>query len=272
MKFLRGARPLGPCIFNAMRAGKSPESRPVKISNWQPSEREMSEGTWSLSDLIYEDEIGQHSGDLDRAFVRATYQPECSERSIIWTLVWGYPKGRIQMNRPNMKSALRSASSIAEAINGIVSSEKTFSANEVLTKIHEVSTGVRTSTSSKVAYFAGMETHEGVCLILDEKVIASILYNRFDQLRPLIKKMLPLSPAAYSCLGEQIADATKRQEAGYGDYVRCLNRLAGQHGTTPDALEAFLFANAPSRQTMTAINDEWDSIRGRSRRRRAYNP
>ena len=269
VKFLRGARPMGACIFDAMSVGKEPESRPIKISNWQPSDKEIREGTWTLSDLVYHDEIGKHSGDLDRTFVRATYQPKCSDRSIIWTLVWGYPKGRIQMNRPNMKSAVRSASPISRAINSMLDCETPFSANEVLTRIHEVSSGVRTSTSSKIAYFAGIKTREGVCLILDEKVIASILYNRFDQLRPLSRKMLPAPPATYSCLGAQIVDATKRQEAIYADYVRCLNRLAQQRGIAPDMLEGFLFANAPSRPTMKEINDEWDAIRGKSRRKRA---
>lgn len=261
MQFLRGKRPLDGCMFNALRRGKLPDDQPVKISNWQPKAKEITARTWQLSDLIYHDEIEQHKGPLTRDFIRSLYTPTCSERAVIWTLVWGYPKGRIHLSRSNMRKAILSASRIADAVSEMRSASKAIAANDVLARIHDDSTGIKTSTSSKIAYFADIETKEGQCLILDEKVVASILYNRFDQLRPLIRKMLPRPPASYRCLGEQIADAKERQAQIYGDYVRDMNRLAQQQGIAPDAMEAFLFANGPNRTTASAINKEWEIIR-----------
>lgn len=267
MQFLRGKRPLDGCMFDALRSGKLAKDQPVKISNWQPKAKEITAGKWKLSDLIYHDEIGQHEGPLTRDFIRSLYSPVCSERAVIWTLVWGYPKGRIQLSRPNMQKAILSASRVSDAISDMRNVNSPIAANDALARIHNVSTGIKTSTSSKIAYFAGLQTQQGQCLILDEKVIGSILYNRFDQLRPLIRRMLSRPPASYRCLGEQIADAKKRQAQIYGDYILHMNRLAGKQGLAPDALEAFLFANGPNRTTSTVINDEWDAIRGRSRRK-----
>jgi hypothetical protein len=241
--------------------------QPVHISNWQPKPKEIAAQTWAFSDLIYCNEIEQHEGPLTRDFIRSLYSPACSERAVIWTLVWGYPKGRIQLSRPNMRKAILSASRVADAISDMRRASKPIAANDALALIHNVSTGIKTSTSSKIAYFAGLKTQQGQCLILDEKVIGSILYSRFDQLRPLIRKMLPRPPASYRCLGEQIEDVKKRQAQIYGDYVLHMNRLAEKQGIASDALEAFLFANGPDRKTSTAINDEWDAIRGRSRRK-----
>ena len=241
--------------------------RPVKFSNWEPTEEEIKNGTWQLSDLPHQSEIGGYRGTLTREFVRDTFDPVCDERSIAWTLVWGYPNGRIQTSRPNMKKAAHSAPAVAEAVEAL-RKEKAIPAHEILQRIHDVSEGIGPSTSSKIAYFADLRAREGQCLILDARVISSILYNRFDQLRPLIRKMLPHPPASYKCLGQQIVDAQKRQQAMYGEYVHQMAKLAQRRGVTPDILEAFLFANSPPSTTMTAILDEWDNIRGKSRRRK----
>ncbi len=268
MQFLGGRRALGPCIFGALPRGKKPEDRPIKISNWQATEEEQEKQSWHITELKHQAELEQHKGDLTRDFVRDVFTSVCDDRAIIWTLVWGYPKGRIQMSRPNMKRAVRSAGNAADAVNAMRTGNRLMPANSVLGSIHAVSSGIKTSTSSKIAYFAGLQAKEGQCLILDEKVIVSILYNRFDQLRPLIRKMLSRPQASYRCLGEQIDDAIKRQAQSYGDYVRYMNRLAEKQGICPSELEAFLFANGPDPKTMTAINDEWDAIRGKSRRRK----
>lgn len=266
MQFLRGKRPLGPCIFSALDGAKVPEDGPVNFSNWKPTGDERKDGSWPLSAHPVYAEVGAHCGNLTRDFVRRTFSAACDDRAIIWTLVWGYPKGRIQISRVNMRSALASTGRIADAVTAM-RDDTAIAANDALARIHDVSKGVKTSTSSKIAYFAGLRAREGQCLILDEKVIGSILYNRFDQLRPLIRKMLSCPPGSYRCLGEQIADAKKRQAQIYGDYVWHMNRLAEKQGLAPDALEAFLFANGPKRTTSTAINDEWDRIRGKSRRK-----
>lgn len=260
MRFLRGKRPLGPCIFSALQHGNTPEDGPVNFSNWKPTDEETEDGSWPLSAHAVYAEIGDHCGNLTRDFVRRTFSAACDDRAIIWTLVWGYPKGRIQMSRANMKSALASAERVADAVAAMRAGTP-IAANDVLHHIHRVSKGIKTSTSSKIAYFAGLTAKEGQCLILDEKVIASILYNRFDQLRPLVRRLLPRPPAEYRCLGEQIADAKKRQAQVYGDYIHHLNQLADKQGLSPDSLEAFLFANAPSRKTAEAYNKEWKQIR-----------
>lgn len=151
MQFLRGKRPLGGCMFDALQSGRLPDDQPVKIANWYPTSDEIAAQTWRLSDLLYHDEIGQHEGPLTRDFIRSLYSPACSERAVIWTLIWGYPKGRIQLSRSNMHKAILSAHRVADAISDMRSAGKPIAANDALARIHGVSTGIKTSTSSKIA-------------------------------------------------------------------------------------------------------------------------
>jgi hypothetical protein len=261
MRFINGKRPLGPSLFAAMEVGNMPADSEVKWSNWLPSAKEIANASWDFSELRCHAEISTYQGVLTRDFVRDTYKPACARRSIEWTMVWGYPKGRIYISRPNMKLALNSADAVAQKINELKARADNPTAGECLAEIHAVSKGIATSTSSKIAYFAGLQAREGKCLILDEQVLASILYNRFDELRLLICKILPRRPSTYTCLGEQLADAKRNQQVVYGSYVRTLNRLAAQSGKTAVTLERFLFANGPTKTIAKEINSEWKQIK-----------
>jgi len=203
-------------------------------------------------------------GPITRDDVRARFEEGCDSRAIYWTIVWGYPRARIGNNPDNIINALMSAEAMADELTTIIqeSRQSPLSARSVITRLNKAGR-VGASTSSKVAAMARIHTQEGECVILDQRVIASIFRNRFIEFENLEREFMPRTVNRRSSLGERIETAFKRRNEVYAHYVRAVSRVAADLGTTPEQIERFLFRTAPPPAEMKKINRSWADTKAR---------
>jgi hypothetical protein len=200
------------------------------------------------------------TGKFSRDDVRAQFVDPIGERAIIWTIIWGYERARIGNNPDNIIHALVNAGRMAETLNRIisVSSRRGPLPAECIIKLLNNAGKVGTSTSSKVAAMARLQSREGECVILDQQVIGSIFCHRFIEFRALEQLMMPRTIDGRNCFGERIEKAFNRRTKFYGDYVRQVRDIASDLGTHAEQLERFLFRTAPE---MAPINERWRRIK-----------
>lgn len=154
---------------------------------------------------------------------------QSDRKGVISTIKWGYPKGTARGNCKGFSDAFRSdrlVSAIAELRqNGPIP------AAQLIAALNEQVTGISTSTTSKIAYFAGLEATEGACLIYDRMVCRAILCRsdpEFMQLRNILQQrdgdILPY-----------------QQVRTYGLYLTAAHAMAQRLGVTGAQIELFLF-------------------------------
>lgn len=151
-------------------------------------------------------------------------------KGVISTIKWGYPKG----GRPggpwlSFSNAFRTTDKF-EAIIVDLKAEKA-SAEKVLKKLNGIVSGVGTATTSKIAYFAQLESEEGPCLIYDSMVRRAIVFSTDPALdevrRELVRYKRDIAPPI--------------QEATYGAYIRSVGKLADRLNVSPAQVELALF-------------------------------
>jgi hypothetical protein len=100
------------------------------------------------------------------AFRRST------QEGIVLALEWGFPRGRFPGGswRP-LAEAFRSPE-LCAAIEELRDLEDG-DACEIITQLNAVIPGLSTASTSKLAYFARLNSRQGPCLILDSRVIAA---------------------------------------------------------------------------------------------------
>jgi hypothetical protein len=199
-------------------------------------------------ELPYRDELlalGQTS--LSRRHVLEAYRVS-AKKGVVWTIVWGYPRGKISQydgQGDDAQRAIDNADGYAEVITDVIGGPPP-TAQVMLRKLNKVSKGARTSTTSKIAYFSGCYCREGRCLIFDKQVIKAIFTFADPAILPLRNAITPSGMSPSDPADDLIAEATKggNQEKLYGRYLTEMNALSFRLGRRYPAerIEQFLFA------------------------------
>lgn len=149
-------------------------------------------------------------------------------KGTISAIKWGYPKGGLPGGRWKMFStAFRSGAFEAKIVE--LRQKPDLSAVEIITALNSVQPGIKTATTSKLAYFAGLVAREGPCMIYDAMVRRAIRVRNDPEFAAL-RALLP------------VRDLTVlQQQETYGCYIQGLEAMARRCGTTPVQVEHFLF-------------------------------
>lgn len=167
---------------------------------------------------------------------------------VIWTIVWGYPDGKISQydgKGDQARAAIDKASEFADVIDDL-RKRQPLPVREIITALNKVSSGAATSTTSKIAYFSGLIGKEGPCLIFDKQVLRAIFTLKDADIQPLRAAMtLPNLPASAS-VDDLVKAVTNggNQEKFYPAYLAGMTNLSFKLGKRyrPDLIEQFLFA------------------------------
>lgn len=157
---------------------------------------------------------------------------------IVSALMWGFPRGRFPGGRWRpIADAFRSQELRTEIQR--LQAAQGLDATEIITCLNGVIGGLSTASTSKLAYFACLQSQQGPCLILDSRVIAAI--RRIDTVRypelTGVKQMLGG--------GENLQQAPTPAQviAAYGPYLEAVRAYVARrgNGTREDQIEFALF-------------------------------
>lgn len=159
-------------------------------------------------------------------------------RGVVSALMWGFPRGRFPGGiwRP-FAEAFRS-NELCDEIRQL-QDEPGLDATVIIQRLNGVIHGFSTATTSKLAYFARLQSHQGQCLILDSRVIAAI--RRIDTVRyPEFREVKQILGGGEN-LGRTPSSA--RVVAAYGPYLEAVRDYAARRGkeTREDQIEFALF-------------------------------
>lgn len=167
---------------------------------------------------------------LDRALVYEHFGQN-SMKGVISSIKWGYPRGSLPGGGWKAFSTAFRTHGFAAQIERIRMSAPADSV-AVISALNALVSGVATATTSKIAYFAGLPSRDGGCLIYDSMVRRAIR-DRDDPEFVELKSMMPS--------GER--DMTPgQQEATYGLYLRNAHQMAARLNVDADQVEHFLFS------------------------------
>lgn len=196
---------------------------------------------WNADDLQYFDELLAIKGPILREHVFKAFEHSV-HKGVTFSLVWGYPSGRTYAgteNEANLKNALRDPSVLIETVETLLIDSR----NALQTiKMLNRQRGLGTASTTKVAYFAEIETGPGKCLIFDKQVTKAILTLQYPELTEVKQGLMSLSRGG--SLSDMI-DTVAQKERSYPvylDHAYRLARLVGK-GTTGEDIERFLFTN-----------------------------
>jgi hypothetical protein len=166
---------------------------------------------------------------IDRSLVFAHFE-EDSQKGITSAIKWGYPKGKL---RRGMSQGFGRAFRSKELVVEVEELRKTpdLTAPKVVRKLNKVVAGIGTSTTTKIAYFSGLSTKEGPCLIYDSMVRRAIRVRsdpEFADLRKVIAREKDDLPV-------------HKQASTYGDYLTATHAMADRLGVRGEQVELFLF-------------------------------
>jgi len=173
-----------------------------------------------------------------RGMVFAHFQ-ESDAKGIISTIKWGYPKGNLPGGGWNAFSDAFRTQNFIEALETLRARPR--SAAETVTTLNRCVKGIATATTTKIAYFAGLTSDEGRCLIYDSMVRRAIAHGAgpefADLSRRLNRSSRDLTPA--------------QQEATYSLYLSSIYEASRNRGVSAEAIELELFQHGralPPRQ------------------------
>lgn len=195
--------------------------------------------------------------------------------AVMMTIVWGYPKGTINGHRKPFDALFGNAGLIAERLEELRRAEP-LPAQLLIRELNTLGgTGISTSTTSKLAYFFGLRTVEGACVIYDYKVINTIMEGTYGEFLRL-RRTLPVERLRNSRdLAIRLENARNQQTQTYAPYIASVNRLArrlskiGPDLVRPDQVELALFDNAPVSSALGARTRSSKQISDRTTRRKA---
>ena len=180
----------------------------------------------------------QYAADYDaldgQRFTRAMvfdHFEESVSKGVVSTIKWGYPKGSLPGGGWHAFSDAFRCSSFGDVLKALRARPR--SANETVAALNGCVKGIGTATTTKIAYFARLTTHEGPCLIYDSMVRRAIAHSaepEFADLRTrLNRSKRDLAPA--------------QQEETYGLYIASVIAAAERRAKTPEAVELDLFTS-----------------------------
>lgn len=187
----------------------------------------------------------QHNADYDaldgQRFTRAIvfeHFDTSDLKGVISTIKWGYPKGSLPGGGWHAFSDAFRSSAFSDALNSLRAQPR--SANETVETLNRCVKGVNTATTTKIAYFARLQTDEGPCLIYDSMVRRAIAHSEEPEFADL-----------RATLNRSKRDLTPgQQERTYGSYITTVLGAAKRRGVAPEVVELDLFTRGrelPSR-------------------------
>lgn len=201
--------------------------RPFKAKNW----RELSFPS-QISEDEFPDVVRRHH--VFEAYRRSI------EEGIVWTIVWGYPSGTITGHREGIQHLFENVSDTAKAVRQFQDAPGQYSALEIIVGLRGDAPRIACSTTSKIAYTAGIVAAEGPCTVYDLRVIRSIMQGRYTEFADL-EKALPSPRAQLEPLKRRVESAIARQNRTYGAYVSTMTHVSEALGICSDQLEYFVF-------------------------------
>lgn len=214
---------------------------------------------WDKS-FPYKADLNQFAGKkLRRADVFAAAK-ESDEKGAIFALVWGYPDGHTDYRNRNLETSLQAAMGDIEGVARTIHSIRAY--DDPVAKLNKHN-GLGAASTSKIAYFAGLEERGNQCLIFDMHVVRSILTQGFSELDSLRARMgLPLIGNQYvKDFGGYVRKQVDK-EANYRSYIEGMAELtrALRYDFEADDIERFLFelgkehGKTPNQQKFSALS------------------
>ncbi|KQN09056.1 hypothetical protein [Sphingomonas sp. Leaf28] len=178
---------------------------------------------------------------LLRSNVFAAFK-EGDEKGSVFALVWGYPDGHTNYMTKGAPVSLQVAMRDAHYIGDVLGSLREYGTTKKnpLSSLNEIP-GLFTASTSKLAYFAGLDHRGDRCLILDQQVMRAIMsedYRELDDLRAAILKD-PMPGRIEQGREVRAVNAPN----SYPRYIEEMGKLAKSLGSDVDAedVERFLF-------------------------------
>jgi hypothetical protein len=193
------------------------------------------------ADMPFMEELRAIEGSLLRYHVRDAFQ-HSTHKGVIYSLVWGYPQGKTygmeDSKKENLKSAMRDPDLIVDMVDALRRFPR--SALDTVKLLNEQK-GLGIASTTKIAYFAGLDTRYGPCLIYDRQVTKALFKLPYRE----------LADAKAALWADQKNDGPEKRmidwAAGrdksysvYLDHAYQLARLVGR-GTEGEDVERFLF-------------------------------
>lgn len=152
-------------------------------------------------------------------------------KGVISAIKWGYPTG----GRPRGSwKAFSDAFRKREFVTAIAElrAEPAPQASALLARLNDVVSGVGSATTTKIAYFAGLKTQEGDCLIYDSMVRRAIAHRSDEDFADLKAKLM-----------SSRGDITPKAQMGtYGLYLKSVEAAAKRYeAKAAHQVELFLF-------------------------------
>ena len=204
-----------------------------KVANWT-KHRDHCGKPYPYADAFHD----LDGGAFPRSRVFADFA-DSDQRGVISSIKWGYPRGGRPRGAWQAFSHAFRSSDHADAVRDLKG--QVVSATYLIRKLNALTEGrekgLGTATTSKIAYFAQLQSEEGSCLIYDSMVRRAL---RFSQDRD-IREDTHLAPIRDAVV-RRTSDLTPReQENTYGIYIAALTASAAARGIDPDQLELALF-------------------------------
>jgi hypothetical protein len=152
---------------------------------------------------------------------------------VIASIVWGFPRG----GRPGGQwKSFADAFEVSErfAVELAALRHERVPAFDGIIRLNRIVKGVGFATTTKIAYFAGVQFKEGKALIFDANVIKAI-----SSLKSSWADVFPRTRAA---LGS--TNFYPKATRSYGLFIHEATAYAAERDTTPDAVEISLFRDA----------------------------
>jgi len=197
-------------------------------------------GAWEGAEVQYLNELNAINGPILRQHVFDAFR-ESTHKGITYSLVWGYPSGRTYAgteNDTNLKGALRNPQRLVDAVDSLIYASR--NALETVKRLNR-QPGLGIASTTKVAYFAQLETGAGKCLIFDRQVTKASLTLDYPELADFQAELRSLyaKRKTNADLINVIAQASAAYPI-YLDHAYKLARVIGR-GVTGDEVERFLF-------------------------------
>lgn len=203
--------------------------------------QEVNIDVWDRN-IPFMDEIAAFQGrNLYRGDVFAAAR-EDDVKGAVFALVWGYPDGHTFYRNKGMPINLQTAMLNLEPVARTIHSIRHYGTTDKnpLRRLN-ANPGLRTASTSKIAYFANLEHRQHRLLILDQQVMRAILTEDFSELNDLRSTIAKRQAAAAFPDGfeSRMVDAP----ASYPAYIEGMGKLAKSldHEFEADEIERFLF-------------------------------
>ncbi|HEX8301447.1 hypothetical protein [Sphingomonas sp.] len=198
---------------------------------------------WKKHSLPYVDELTERfsRNEFTRADVKQAFREDV-RKGVVFSLVWGFPNGFINPKRPaDLRNAWPHIDKLVDKVRSLQGRPGDCTPTEIIKALNTPISGIATSSTSKIAYFAGIQATSGRCLIYDSQVIKAIVSETFAELYSLRIQLVRQRDETLP-FGKKVQSVN--QVTTYLDYISGINSLCRklERRFEPDQVEEVLFA------------------------------